>query len=530
MFAREGWYYFRRAVPKGAENAFGGKAHVTIALGTSNLAEARHALADRLKEFDRAVANSHRRADPTLHAQSARPLPHVPGREEIDEAARAWLRQREGRFLDDELPARGDEDGISAEIAAFGEATARGIKARPSDPELLTQWIADHLVAERGWVLPEDGRLRKLLLNRVARAQLEWAKMAHAELEFEPRPLPDALFSPDLHRQDEVRTAKRQQVRPAPIMALFNTYSAEAKPRASTVKAWKTCLQSLVDYLGHDDATKVSKMDVVGWKDSLLAPADGSKPLSHATISKKYLAAAKTVFGWAERNLKLEVNPADKVVIVQPAKARLRSEPGLSETEAKVILRAAFAAEPDASAPLRGFARRWIPWLCAYSGARVGEIAQLRGQDIFKHEDGVWCIRITPEAGSQKANRTRDVPIHPHLIDQGFLEAVAGKVGPLFYDPAKHRGGKDGNPQYKKVAERIALWVRELGVTDPNVQPNHGWRHRFKRVARSARMDHEARDNIQGHAARTEGDKYGGTTIQFRFEEICKLPRYQINT
>jgi integrase len=26
--------------------------------------------------------------------------------------------------------------------------------------------------------------------------------------------------------------------------------------------------------------------------------------------------------------------------------------------------------------------RRWVPWLCAYSGAHSGEIAQLRGRDI----------------------------------------------------------------------------------------------------------------------------------------------------
>ena len=122
----------------------------------------------------------------------------------------------------------------------------------------------------------------------------------------------------------------------------------------------------------------------------------------------------------------------------------------------------------------------------------------------------------------------REVPLHPHLIEQGFLTAVAGRRGPLFYDPSKHRGGTAGNPQCKKVAERLARWVGELGITDKELLPNHGWRHRFKRVARSVRMDHEARDNIQGHAARTEGDKYGGTGITFRYEEICKLPRYQI--
>lgn len=35
----------------------------------------------------------------------------------------------------------------------------------------------------------------------------------------------------------------------------------------------------------------------------------------------------------------------------------------------------------------RKAARRWIPWLCCYSGARVTEIAQLRGSDVQQEEE-----------------------------------------------------------------------------------------------------------------------------------------------
>ena len=224
-------------------------------------------------------------------------------------------------------------------------------------------------------------------------------------------------------------------------------------------------------------------------------PVEGKPSRSQSTISKKYLAAAKTVFGWAERNDRLATIPAATMAIIVPSKRRLRTEPGLTEQEARIILTASSNAEPD-TASLRGFGRRWIPWLGAYTGARVGEIAQLRAQDLFEHDDGIWCIRITPEAGGQKANKAREVPLHPHLIEQGFLKAVAERSGPLFYDPSNHRGGTAGNPQYKKVAERLARWVCELGITDKELLRNHGWRHRFKRVARSVRMDHEARDNI----------------------------------
>ena len=44
--------------------------------------------------------------------------------------------------------------------------------------------------------------------------------------------------------------------------------------------------------------------------------------------------------------------------------------------EARTILKAAWRREPQDTDREK---RRWVPWLCAYSGARPGEITQLRG-------------------------------------------------------------------------------------------------------------------------------------------------------
>jgi integrase len=63
-------------------------------------------------------------------------------------------------------------------------------------------------------------------------------------------------------------------------------------------------------------------------------------------------------------------------------------------------------------------AKRWVPWLCAYTGARVGEIAQLRKQDV-RWVDGHYVIHITPEPGTVKTDEPRDVVLHSHLIQRG---------------------------------------------------------------------------------------------------------------
>jgi len=64
--------------------------------------------------------------------------------------------------------------------------------------------------------------------------------------------------------------------------------------------------------------------------------------------------------------------------------------------------------------------------LAAYTGARRGELVQLRKQDVKLDSDsGRHYILITDAAGSVKNdNGTRQVPIHAALKEMGFLEFV----------------------------------------------------------------------------------------------------------
>jgi hypothetical protein len=157
------------------------------------------------------------------------------------------------------------------------------------------------------------------------------------------------------------------------------------------------------------------------------------------TIREVYLAAAKVVFGWAVENRKLVANPATGVTVRVPKRQKLRGA-SFTPAEVRTILQASLLRDQGRISPEHALARRWVPWLCAYSGARVGEIAQMRGSDIIQME-GIWVMRITPEAGSTKTCAARIVPLHAHLIEQGLLKvAERGGVGPLFYNPQKGEG------------------------------------------------------------------------------------------
>jgi hypothetical protein len=52
------------------------------------------------------------------------------------------------------------------------------------------------------------------------------------------------------------------------------------------------------------------------------------------------------------------------------------------------------------------------------SGARAGEITQLRGIDI-EQRGNLHVMRLRPQAGSIKTGEARTVPLHEHLIEQG---------------------------------------------------------------------------------------------------------------
>jgi integrase len=177
-----------------------------------------------------------------------------------------------------------------------------------------------------------------------------------------------------------------------------------------------------------------------------------------------------------------------------------------------------------------------VPWLCAYSGARAGEITQLRGQDI-EQRDGFVVMKITPDAGTTKSRKARIVPIHEHLIDQGFLEYVRAKgKGPLFYDPPAKAQETDESsdplkpkrPRAVNALNKVAGWVRKLGIADPAVRPNHGWRHTFKARARRADIEKRVRDAICGHEPGEVDDEYDNVTPADMAKALAQFPRYRL--
>ena len=314
------------------------------------------------------------------------------------------------------------------------------------------------------------------------------------------------------------------------LTGLFEAWWREAKSigcKPSTYGSYEKTIRYFVAFLKHDNAMRVTAENVVAFKDYRLATPSkrtGKVP-SAKTVKDSDLAALKTLFGWAVVNRKLHTNPAAGLTIKVGKKQRLRSS-GFVEAEAYAILSAALYYVPGKREGAgTAAAKRWLPWLCAFSGARVGEMAQLRRQDLRRDGD-LWVINITPKAGTVKNDEARDIVLHQQLVELGFPAFVeASAEGHLFI-----KLGKEGDVlgPLQALKNRMVEFVRPI-VPDPNVQPNHGWRHLFTTKCEEAGINPRVYNAIMGHAGRTVAEGYGNVTLKAIAPAIAKLQSFDLD-
>jgi hypothetical protein len=70
--------------------------------------------------------------------------------------------------------------------------------------------------------------------------------------------------------------------------------------------------------------------------------------------------------------------------------------------------------------------------------------------------------------------------------------------------------------------------VRRIGVTDPELQPNHAWRRTFKKVGDRAGLSEKMLDTICGHAPATVGRGYGEADLADNAEALRRFPRFTV--
>jgi integrase len=433
----------------------------------------------------------------------------------------------EGGLIDADF----DADDIAAMFGAAADRMAND--ASPNEDANLKKRLVDFL-RDRG-IQADDGSLDMLAKEvRKALQQAFEVKQRNADGDFSPDPKADRF--PPLSDLDTINGANN----PTPRLtfdALLSEWKAHPEQigiSQSTVASYFKAVQKLKAFLKHNEVSSVTRSDIQRFAECR------ATEVSLKTVNDSDLASLKAVFVWAVRWDKHPgPNPAENVRLKQRKQPTVRADKGFTDAEAHSLLKYAlnYTSKSGRENPRMTAAKRWVPWLMAYSGVRVGEVAQLRKNDVGEHE-GHPAITISHEAGTTKTKATWTIPLHPHLIEQGFLDFVkSAPDGHLFLTPRPDRYKADAPESRTKDPRGILQPLRTLEtrlqefarliVPRDTASPNHGWRHRFKTVGRAAGIETVVLDAFNDHAPRTESDKYG-QSFAAMVKALEKMPRYEV--
>jgi hypothetical protein len=144
---------------------------------------------------------------------------------------------------------------------------------------------------------------------------------------------------------------------------LFERWIEAKSPADATVDRWRGVFLKLEKDFGSRSAASITIEDAQEWMAGLVGTERTAR-----TVKDVWLVAARTFFGEAVKLKLLARNVFTEVHLPVPRSNITRETKAFRPEEAKTILRASRAVTNTDRAS--DAARRWVPWICAYTGLR----------------------------------------------------------------------------------------------------------------------------------------------------------------
>ena len=174
----------------------------------------------------------------------------------------------------------------------------------------------------------------------------------------------------------------------------------------------------------------------------------------------------------------------------------------------------------------------WVFLLGIFSGMRTNEMCQIRVIDIKKVEK-IWFMFVedSEETKVKTENAIRKVPIHPQLIELGFIDYVGTlkkqKKGRVFWELTEDRDGFASHLS-RHYNQRV---LPNLGVWKKYTKVLYCTRHTFINKLYTERVDENVIKVLVGHEKGFTMKQYGGEpfTPERLLEDISKVNYSGIN-
>ncbi len=570
LMRRGAVYYARIYTPKDLIEVMGGKSEIWRSLRTSDYAEAKLRKAVAVGESAERFERLRRRGTPEANVIQSMIWDHYlggvlagdqersewPTREEYDTALdKAFVDARASGAADiggyAMINAMADVELLVGKPIWAADRRARRLVALrehlASGETRLVEAAVDAGMTKRGLVVAKGSADYRDLCLRFMRSEVEFLKRT-AERDagdFTGAPL-DPLIVPPA----EITAAGES----LGVMSIFSKYESE-NPNNIRVESFRQArrdVQHFVDFTGTGvPAREVSKRHVREWKEALMlypvkasettvfkglsivevinANKKAGKPtLSRQTV-RRYMSSLGGLCRWMVTHDYLEANPV--IDMLPKRSATGNQKPVFTDEQLLVLFSSTLFAGcrgptwRDASEPGKHLIRDhrfWMPWIMMFSGARLGEVAQLLVADIRVEHD-IAIMHITEQGGHGKRTKTkgsmRSVPVHSELLKLGLLEfrdvaASSGQVR-LFPEVAIPSDGQIA----AQFSREFGRYLERLGMKSGRGLSAHSFRHGFVDKARKAGFTDDEIALVVGHDKPTMTGRYGTErqgTLAFR--------------
>lgn len=225
--------------------------------------------------------------------------------------------------------------------------------------------------------------------------------------------------------------------------------------------------------------------------------------ISNGTV-ERHLISIKAMLTWCCSNVAgMEKSVASGIVAAKDKRRQSEKTRPFKSDELRKVLEEAPSHYDETRGRDRGRKRdmHWLIFLACYSGCRLEEMCQLARENI-RQVDGVWVLDINADDGRKlKAPEfsTRIVPIHPMLIERGFIAFAQEPRGPRVFASFILRKSANGESYGNAASSSFARFLDKIGMPDPTLK-FHSFRHTFIDALRNAEVPYSSELAIVGHA------------------------------